>query len=205
MKVLMYTPFERFWHWSQAALILGLGGTGFEIHGFYHLVGFEGAVQAHTFMAWALMGLWVFAIFWHFTTGQWKNYIPTTEKLGAVIRFYSQGIFRGESHPWDKTPNRKLNPLQRLAYLGLKLVINPFVLITGLAYMFYNALPALGLPLGLEVIAPLHTLAAYLMGAFVIVHVYLTTTGETLLAHPWAMLTGWEEPHGPHADHTPAE
>jgi len=40
------------------------------------------------------------------------------------------------------------------------------------------------------------------MGAFVIVHVYLTTTGSPIYAYHKAMITGWEEPHGggiPHA------
>lgn len=195
-KVLMYKRFERFWHWSQAALILGLALTGFEIHGTWTVAGFKTAVQAHTIMAWLLLGLWAFAIFWHFTTGEWKNYVPTTEKLAAVFRYYTGGMFRGEPHPWDKTPTRKLNPLQRIAYLGLKLAINPAIAVTGLLYLYYNALPAVGLGLDLGVIAPLHTLAAYAMATFVLAHVYLTTTGETIFAYHKAMITGWEAPHG---------
>jgi hypothetical protein len=33
------------------------------------------------------------------------------------------------------------------------------------------------------------------MLTFVIVHVYLTTTGHTLTAHIKAMVTGWEDVH----------
>lgn len=206
MKVLMYKRFERFWHWSQAALVLTLALTGFEIHGTWAVFGFKTAVQIHTVAAWTLLGLWAFAIFWHLTTGEWKSYVPTTEKLAAVFRYYISGIFRGAPHPWDKTPARKLNPLQRFAYLGLKLVINPFITATGLAYMFYNSLPALGLPLPLEVIGPAHTMAAYLMGTFIVMHAYLTTTGETIFAYHKAMITGWEELHGGEADpEAPAE
>lgn len=40
-KVIMFKRFERFWHWSQALLIIGLLLTGFEIHGTYQLLGFE--------------------------------------------------------------------------------------------------------------------------------------------------------------------
>ncbi len=195
MKVLMYKRFERFWHWSQAALVLTLGFSGFEIHGAWAVLGFKAAVQVHTIAAWALLGLWVFAIFWHLTTGEWKNYVPTLEKIGPVFRYYTGGIFRGEEHPWNKTPTRKLNPFQRLAYLGLKLGINPLIIATGLSYMFYNSLPALGLPLPLEIIGPAHTVAAYLMAGFVLMHAYLTTTGETIFAYHKAMITGWEEVH----------
>lgn len=35
----------------------------------------------------------------------------------------------------------------------------------------------------------------YLMLSFLIVHVYLTTTGHTPLAHIKAMISGWEERH----------
>ncbi|MEW8512902.1 MAG: cytochrome b/b6 domain-containing protein, partial [Candidatus Thiodiazotropha sp.] len=48
-----------------------------------------------------------------------------------------------------------------------------------------------GLELGL--VAFVHTLAAYLLAVFFIGHVYLTTTGHTVMAHIKAMLTGWEE------------
>ncbi|MDZ7809275.1 MAG: hypothetical protein U5L11_02905 [Arhodomonas sp.] len=84
------------------------------------------------------MALWVFAIFWHFTTGEWRQYLPTTNRLGAVARYYLIGTFTGASHPFRKTSRAKHNPLQRLAYLGFKLLITPVIWISGLAYLFYN-------------------------------------------------------------------
>ena len=32
-KVYIYKRFERFWHWTQASLIIFLALTGFEVHG----------------------------------------------------------------------------------------------------------------------------------------------------------------------------
>ena len=32
-RVYLFKRFERFWHWSQAALVLFMLLTGFEIHG----------------------------------------------------------------------------------------------------------------------------------------------------------------------------
>ena len=40
-RVYIFKAFERFWHWSQAALIILLLLTGFEIHGSYANFGFE--------------------------------------------------------------------------------------------------------------------------------------------------------------------
>jgi Ni,Fe-hydrogenase I cytochrome b subunit len=76
-KVYIYKGFERFWHWTQASLILFLAATGFEVHGSFEIFGFEKAVQFHRVASWMLIGLIVFAIFWHITTGEWKQYIPT--------------------------------------------------------------------------------------------------------------------------------
>ena len=124
-RTMIYKRFERFWHWCQAGLIFFLMFTGFEIHGSYTVLGFGKAAQLHEYAAYALLGLWVLAIFWHLTTGEWKQYIPTTDKLGAVAYYYLIGTFTGAEHPYRATSQAKHNPLQRLAYLGFKLVISP--------------------------------------------------------------------------------
>jgi len=192
-RVLIYTRFNRFWHWSQALLIVALGLTGFEIHGSWELLGFERAVGWHDFLAGAFGVLVAFAIFWHLTTGQWRHYTPTGRNLGEMARFYLRGIFRGEHHPFNKTEIAKLNPLQRLTYLGLKLLIFPVQGVTGLAYYYYNDLARHGhMGAGVGAVALLHTVGAFALLAFLIGHIYLTTTGETLTSNLRAMVTGWE-------------
>ncbi|MBN2264097.1 MAG: cytochrome b/b6 domain-containing protein, partial [Prolixibacteraceae bacterium] len=99
----IYRGFERFWHWSQALLIFFLALTGFEMHGSFKIFGFENVVRWHNIAAWAFLVLIVFAIFWHFVTGEWKQYIPTTKYIKAQIEYYLTGIFRGASHPTHKT------------------------------------------------------------------------------------------------------
>jgi len=195
-KIYIFKRFERFWHWTQAALIIFMMVTGFEIHGVYTLFGFGKAVSLHTIAAWSLITLWVFAIFWHFTTGEWKQYIPTLEKVDAMLKYYLTGIFTNAPHPFRQTTLSKHNPLQRLAYLGVKLLINPLIWVSGLLYLYYGSWGDLGLSgLSLQWVALVHTGAAFLMLIFFIIHVYLTTTGHTPLAHIKAMITGWEETH----------
>ncbi|MHB1115728.1 cytochrome b/b6 domain-containing protein [Sideroxydans sp.] len=194
-KIYVFKKFERFWHWSQALLIIFMLLTGFEVHGSYHLFGFADAVGMHTVTAWTLVGLWVFAIFWHFTTGEWKQYIPTTEKVVAMMAFYSVGIFKGAPHPYRPTVLKKHNPLQRLAYLGVLLFIGPLLWVSGWCYLFFGDWKAWGVDglLSLEWVAFFHTAGAFMMLAFLIAHIYLTTTGHTPLSHIKAMITGWEE------------
>jgi len=192
-RIFIYKAFERFWHWAQALLIIILGISGFEIHGVYRLFGFEQAVSIHNRTAALLIILTAFAIFWHFTSGEWRQYIPTTEKLQAIIHYYLIGIFRNESHPFKKTEVSKLNPLQRFTYLAFKLLIFPVLATTGLLYFSYNNWPAWGINLSLDTIATIHTVGAFLLTAFFIVHVYMTTTGHTALSHLKAMIVGWED------------
>ena len=143
----------------------------------------------------------MFAIFWHFTTGEWKQYIPTGKNILGVMNYYSVGIFTGAPHPFRVTQLSKHNPLQRLAYLLVKLFINPLIWVSGLAYLYYNELAALKIPaiagISLGSIALVHTAAAFMMLAFLIGHLYLSTTGHTPLAHIKAMITGWEDDHDP--------
>jgi thiosulfate reductase cytochrome b subunit len=192
-KIFIYARFERFWHWAQAALIILLGITGFEIHGTYRLIGFGPATVVHNVAALLLIVLAVFAIFWHFTTGEWRQYIPTTENLRTMVRFYTSGIFHNEPHPQQKTRVSKLNPLQRLTYLGFKLLIFPVLATTGILYLRYENFAEMGLPLSLETIALVHTAAAFLITVFLIVHVYMTTTGRTVFSNIKAMITGYEK------------
>ena len=62
-KVYIYRSFERFWHWTQAALIFFLGFTGFEIHGSISFFGYQNAVKYHNIAAYAFIVLIIFAIF----------------------------------------------------------------------------------------------------------------------------------------------
>lgn len=196
-KVYIYKTFERFWHWMQAALIFILAFTGFEVNGAYEIFGYETAVNIHNLSAVALIILIIFAIFWHFTTGEWKQYIPTAKNLRAQANYYITGIFKNAPHPTRKTIVTKLNPLQRLTYLGLKIFIIPLMVITGVLYLVYRY-PMGGEILSLNIeslhtIALLHTIGAFLVIAFIILHVYLTTTGHTPTSNIKAMITGWEE------------
>lgn len=195
IKVYLYTRFERFWHWVQGALIIMLIITGLEIHGVYTLFGFEEAAEIHSFLGLTWLILFVFIVFWLFTTGEWKQYIPTTKKLFVVIRYYSLDIFQGKPHPITKSVRAKHNPLQRLTYLGLAALLLPVQMITGLLYYTYNSWPVWGIDafLGLGPLALIHVSLAFLLFSFLIIHVYMTTTGHTLSSHIAAMLSGWEE------------
>ncbi len=193
-RIYLYTRYERFWHWLQMALIGVLMVTGLEVHGVFVLLGFERAVEIHNFVGITWLIAFFFFVFWLFTTGEWKQYIPTTKKMFTVMRYYGYGIFKGEPHPVPKSKKAKHNPLQRLTYLTLAAVMLPLQMITGFLYWSYNSWPAWGLDfLTLGAIAVVHMAAAFAILIFLIVHIYMTTTGHNVFAHLKAMITGWED------------
>ncbi len=118
VNIYLYTRYERFWHWLQSAIIVLLLVTGFEVHNSFSLMGFRTAVDVHNYVGLGWLILFAFFVFWVFTTGEWRQYVPTTRKMLLVVRYYSYGIFRGEAHPVPKRKEAKHNPLQRLVYLS---------------------------------------------------------------------------------------
>jgi thiosulfate reductase cytochrome b subunit len=196
-QVYIYKGFERFWHWMQAILIFFLAFTGFEIHGTYSFFGYRDAVRYHNIAAYMFLVLIAFAIFWHLTTGEYKQYLPTLKNIKAQLDYYIFGIFRNAPHPTKKTVLSKLNPLQKLTYFGLKILVIPLSVTSGLLYMFYRYPSKQGVEAiniqSLEFIAIFHTIAAILLVVFIVTHLYLITTGETVTSNLKAMLTGYEE------------
>lgn len=192
-RLYLYTRFERFWHWAQAGLVMFLSLTGLEVHGSIGLFGFQRAAEWHNQAGIAWLVLYTFIIFWKLTTGEWKQYIPTTKRLFCVVKYYTHGIFKGEPHPAPKSPENKHNPLQRLTYLSITVMLIPLQMATGFLYYTYNSWPDMGIGFSLGAMAAIHIIGAFGFIAFLVVHLYMITTGHGLTTHLKAMFTGWEE------------
>ncbi|MET0068127.1 MAG: cytochrome b/b6 domain-containing protein [Candidatus Thiodiazotropha sp.] len=195
-KVRVFSLFERIWHWSQAASIFILIFTGLAIHGTHDWIDYETAVTLHSIVAVALLVLWAFVTFWLFTTGELRHYIPNLtikcqKTLLSVARYYAYGIFKGEHHPYQKTILRKHNPLQGVSYLMLKIVVFPVIWITGILYLLSSlGVIELSAYLSVGLVAVIHTIATVVIIMFVIIHVYLLTTGHSFKEHLMPMING---------------
>ena len=104
--------------------------------------------------------------------------------------YYAYGIFKGRQHPVQKSKGAKHNPLQRITYLGISAMLLPVQMVTGLLYYLYNIIPG---GMDLTILAIAHTFMAFMLVNFLIIHVYMTTTGHSLFSHIAGMITGWEE------------
>ncbi len=202
-RVQRYTVFERLWHWLQAVGILLLLVTGLELHlpGKITIFGFALAARIHEGLALVTIANAFLSLFYHLATGAIGEFIPPPPKdfFGLAIeqaQFYLRGIFRGDHHPLSA--GSKLTVLQQVTYLGILNVLLPIQIATGVLIWKAPVWPRLVERVGgLGTLAAVHTLCAWMFAAFVVVHIYLTTTGRTPLSHLRTMMTGYDdEPEG---------
>ena len=199
-KVYMYEAYERFWHWLQTIVIVLLLFTGLIIHrpDIFGAFSFRNVVSVHNVLAAILAINAALSLFYHLTTGMIKQYIPRPrgffDDAITQTKFYLQGIFKGEAHPFEKTAEKKMNPLQQVTYVGILNVLLPLQGITGILMWSVQRWPGAANMLGgLPFLAPFHTLIAWTFAAFIVGHVYLTTTGAEPLEGIKGMITGWED------------
>lgn len=210
-RVYMYQAYERFWHWLQTVTILILLFTGLIIHkpAIFGIFAFPHVVTVHNVLAAVLVINAALSLFWHVAGGEIQQYIPRPygffDQAIEQAKFYLLGIFRDEPHPFAKTRERHLNPLQQVTYFGILNVLLPLQIVTGALMWGVQRWPAFAGALGgLPVLAPFHTLVAWLFASFIVGHVYLTTTGPEPLGAIRAMITGWDEVEEPGAAPRPA-
>jgi thiosulfate reductase cytochrome b subunit len=199
-RVYMYAVYERFWHWLQTAAIMLLLLTGLVIHrpDVFAWFNFNAVVIVHNVLAVVLVVNAALSLFYHLVSGEIRQYLPRPygffDQAIVQAKFYLRGIFRRESHPFEKTPQKKLNPLQQVTYFGILNVLLPLQVLTGGLMWGAQRWPEWAAALGgLAGLASFHSLVAWLFAAFIVAHVYLTTTGHTALASLRAMMNGWDE------------
>jgi thiosulfate reductase cytochrome b subunit len=198
-SVYMYAVYERFWHWLQTFSILLLIFTGLVIHrpDLLGWLSFPHMVLVHNVLAAILVINAALSLFYHLVSGEIKQYIPRPygffDQAIVQAKFYLSGIFKGGPHPFEKTVQKKLNPLQQLTYFGILNVLLPLQILTGALMWGVQQWPYVaGWFGGLPFLAPFHSLVAWLFAAFIIGHVYLTTTAHEPLASMKAMMLGWD-------------
>ncbi|MCA9188801.1 MAG: cytochrome b/b6 domain-containing protein [Pirellulaceae bacterium] len=199
-SVYMYPFYERLWHWLQSGAILLLLLTGIVVHkpDLFAMLPLAMVVRVHNVLAAVLVANAFLSLFYHLTSGEIKQYVPQPrgffDQAISQALYYVRGIFRGEPHPFEKTPQRKLNPLQQITYLAILNILLPLQIVTGAMMWGTQRWPAwtdwLG---GLSLLGTMHALTAWLFATFILLHVYLTTTGATPLAGIKSMMLGWEE------------
>lgn len=199
-KVFMYQAYERLWHWLQSLAIILLLLTGIVIHrpDMFGMFSFSNMVFVHNLLAAILVINAALSLFWHLAGGEIRQFIPRPygffDQAIEQAKYYLQGIFSDAPHPFEKTRERHLNPLQQITYFGILNVLLPLQIVTGALMWGAQRVPNLSSMLGgLSYLAPFHTLIAWLFASFIVAHIYLTTMGPRPLVGISAIVTGWDE------------
>lgn len=205
-RIFLHPLPERTWHWLQAICIVMLIITGIMLHWPEWAPNwFDWAVTWHNCFGWGAVIAWLFWLIYNLVSRRITHYIPRKDEVPyGMIRqaqFYGYGIFKHEPHPYAPSEDNKFNPLQKIAYLKFQLLLFPLLLITGLLYMyptsFEGIIKAIG---GTMVLGMIHYLLGALFASFLVAHLYLATTGETLGENFKAMVWGYgiKSDHGEH-------
>jgi len=207
-----YPVWLRCWHWCNALLFVILLITGLRMHYFKPgpvPAGFRADVLIHNTAGTLLTLFYCLFLYGNLRLGNGRYYRVVAEDIApGLLRqtsYYLWGIFVGTPHPYPHSEARKFNPLQKLIYLAVMYLLFPILTVTGWALLFPDQLPAevFGVP-GIGLWALAHTYIGFLLSLFMVVHVYLGTTGatpSTLFRFMWSGETGQPEPppsvHGP--------
>lgn len=199
-KEYIYDAYERLWHWLQAGSIIILLFTGLIIHKphMFSMFSFAYMVEIHNIVGFILFANAALSLFYNLASGEIKQFIP--EPKGFIGRsiaqasYYTKGVFEGQSHPEEKSRDRKMNVLQQVTYLAILYILLPAQVITGILIWGAQEWPEIASSVGgLAFLGPVHTFIAWTFATFIVMHVYLTTHGHTPTAGIKAMIRGWDE------------
>jgi thiosulfate reductase cytochrome b subunit len=195
----LYALWLRAWHWLNAILIVLLLISGYSMHfsGAGNLsIDFHVAVKMHKIAGALLIICYLVFLVGNMADGNIKNYLPHIKGAFKAfllqIKHYGWGIFKGESCPHHLVAGRKFNPLQKTAYLFLMSCILPVIAVTGILLLIPGSIPTvINGENGRWVVSFIHYCAAALFSMFLIVHLYLITTGDRVLFLLRGMITGY--------------
>ena len=201
-KIYIHPLPVRIWHWTNACgfVLLILSGLQIRYRDIIGLASFEASVRLHNYVGFLLMGSYMLWLFFYLFSDKIKNYHAElnpkkhfADSINQVL-YYSYGIFRGEENPHHGSAYTKFNPMQKMAYQVIMLLVVPAQFVSGLllwdVQRFAGTVAALG---GVRTVDTIHVLFFIFFTAFLPVHAYLATLGPTPGAHFKAMFTGYEE------------
>jgi thiosulfate reductase cytochrome b subunit len=200
IRIVLYTLPIRVWHWINAFLIFLLIITGIKLRvpDVAIFLNYSQAVSLHKYAGFCLGGSFLFWLCYVVASGSlFRHYIMRIQDIKGMVSqsiFYAYGVFRGKENPFRPSPQNKFNAMQKMAYFSVMVFFTPAVLITGVFFSdilyFATYINAMG---GLRVLDALHVVVAYIFVLYLIVHLYMSTLGHTILAHTKGMIVGYEE------------
>jgi thiosulfate reductase cytochrome b subunit len=198
-EMYLYPLWVRIWHWLNALMCVALIITGISLH-FSDpdnplIMDFDTSILLHNYAGLIMTVLYILFIVGNLVSTNGVHYMVKfkgfIKRLFIQIVFYGVGIFKGDEHPYPPTQTSKFNPLQQITYTGVMYGLVAPLVITGVLLIIPESIPDIFMGMGTILpIAIAHTILSYFLALFLLGHLYLATTGETLLSNYKTMLTG---------------
>ena len=160
--------------------------------------GFAGAVRWHDVAARILTLNYLVFIAGNIISGNGKYYRINEKNLlsdlGKQIKYFSWGMFKREKQPFPLTLENKFNPLEKVSYLLLMYLVLPMQILSGIVLLFPDMTIIKILGTRMYIFTDiLHTILGLLISLFLIIHIYLCTTGTKPSSFFRGIISGYIE------------
>lgn len=200
-KVFLHPISIRIWHWINAGFIFFLIITGIQLRfPVVSIFQYNHAVFLHKIFGYVLAGSFLYWLAYYLITGNLKrHYIFRMRDAKIMVHqgaYYALSMFKGTKSPFMPSEHERFNPLQKIAYLLVMLVLTPIILISGILFSdityYLNIINYIG---GVRILDAIHVATGYAFVLYLIVHLYMSTLGYRVISHIKAMITGYGEEH----------
>jgi thiosulfate reductase cytochrome b subunit len=170
------------------------------VSGKFSLIRFDQAVKFHNIAAIILVIDYGFFVIGNRVTSNGKHYRIKRKGFFKGLRlqfsYYTNGMFKGDKHPFEITPDNKFNPLQKISYVMVIYFFMPLLIISGLALLFPEIIitQVFGIS-GILLTDLVHVIAGFILSIFMIIHIYTCTLGEKPGTLFRSMMNGYHEVH----------
>ncbi len=196
-RIYLYPVWVRLWHIINALMCLILIITGVSMQYSTQdnaFIGFQTAVKWHNVAGILLLTNYFVFLIGNIVTTNKKHYMLIYKgfinRLIKQFRYYTFGMFKRESAPFEIDENQKFNPIQQIAYIIIMYGFVPLVCITG-CIMFYPE--DMVNQHGFLMVDILHVIGGFTISLFLIIHLYFSTIGHNVSSHFKSMFNGWHE------------
>jgi len=189
-NVVMFTLMERLWHWIQAFSMVMLAVSGISMHWPGAIISMESAYKVHNIFGIIVTVNFAVWLIYMLVSKRIHYYFPKKEdeypiSLFKQAKFYIADIYFTNEHPYHVGPDNRMNPMQKVTYVGIMFAAMPTQMITGFILMAGGA--------SIHTALIIHLLLGAFFVLFIFGHMYLATTGHTPLALFKEMIHGYEE------------
>ena len=199
----LYPLWIRIWHFLNSILILLLILSGILMQytgpdSRLLIAFYPGSVRLHEFCGIILTVSYMVFIAGNLISGNSKYYRIRKKDLfpgiGRQLKYFVRGMFRNEKKPYPVTMEDKFNPLAKITYFTIMYLLLPLLILSGIFMLVPDMTLIKTLGRGIYLfIDTIHVILAFTIFIFLIIHIYMCTTGTTPGSLFRAIISGYQE------------